>query len=60
MPKPGYVTARSTHTPWKEQEITEGEREVWRSLGVLYEGNATTDEGATRAVVKQQEKENEK
>ena len=60
MPKPGYILARNTMRPDKEQEITEGERDVWRSLGILYEGNATTDEGARRAVETAQQKENEK
>ena len=43
-------------TPWKEQEITERERENWKSLGILYEGSATTDEGATKAVESAQAK----
>lgn len=54
MPKPGYVEVRTTMTPWKTQEVPEREVSNLRALGILYEGAATTDEGATRAVEKAQ------
>jgi hypothetical protein len=56
MPKTGYVKARSTMTPWREQEITEREAKVWKDLGILYEGDATTDDGAQKAVENAQAK----
>ena len=54
MAKPGHVMVRTTMTPWKEQEVPEREVANLKALGILYEGNATTDEGAAKAVERAQ------
>lgn len=43
-------------TPWKETELKGGQRELddLTRLGLVYTGQATTAEGATRAVEREQ------
>lgn len=50
------VKVRLKMTPWKETVIRGGQRELdeLKTRGLVYEGQATTDEGAVRAVEREQ------
>lgn len=54
----GPPKVRLKLTPWKETELKGGERELadLKRLGLVYEGQATTDEGAVQAVTREQNK----
>lgn len=45
---------RTTIRPDEEVEVSDEEATDLRAMGLLYEGNATTDEGAVQAVARKQ------
>lgn len=52
-------TLRNTIQPENEIEVSDAEATHWERLGLVLDTKATTDEGARRAAVRHQKKENE-
>lgn len=52
-------TLRTTNQPEKELEVSDAEAVHLGRLGLVLDTKATTDEGARRAAVRHQNKENE-